>query len=199
MNATLPPDSRRKFLLVTTSALGTVGLVTAAIPFIKSMSPSERALSAGAPAEVDVTRVAPGTLTTVEWRGRPVWVLHRTPEMLATLGNHDAELVDPASKEDQQPYYATNPTRSVRPEYFVATGICTHLGCIPAFRPEVAPPDLGPKWPGGFFCPCHGSRFDLAGRVFRNVPAPRNLEVPPYSFEGANKLIVGVDPNVANT
>jgi ubiquinol-cytochrome c reductase iron-sulfur subunit len=199
MNPTVPTASRRKFLFVTTSAMGSVGLVAAAIPFCKSMSPSERALSGGAPVDVDLSRVAPGTLDTVEWRGRPVWVLHRTPEMLATLGNHDAELVDPASKQDQQPYYATNPTRSVRPEFFVATGVCTHLGCTPAFRPEPAPPDLGPKWPGGFFCPCHGSRFDLAGRVFRNVPAPRNLEVPPYKFEGDNRLIIGVDPNVANT
>jgi ubiquinol-cytochrome c reductase iron-sulfur subunit len=179
--------------------VGTVGLVAAVIPFCKSMSPSERALSGGAPVEVDLTRLAPGTLTTVEWRGRPVWVLHRTPAMLATLGNHDAELVDPRSQADQQPFYATNALRSVRPDFFVATGVCTHLGCVPTFRPEVAPPDLGPKWPGGFFCPCHGSRFDLAGRVFRNVPAPRNLEVPPYSFAGDTRLMVGVDPDTANT
>jgi ubiquinol-cytochrome c reductase iron-sulfur subunit len=199
MDETLPPDAHRRRLLITTSAVGSVGLVTTAIPFVKSMSPSERALSAGGPVEVDLARVAPGTLTTVEWRGRPVWVLHRTPQMLATLGGHDAELADPASAQDQQPFYATNPTRSVRPEWFVATGVCTHLGCTPTFRPEPAPPDLGPAWPGGFFCPCHGSRFDLAGRVFRNVPAPRNLEVPPYSFEGDTRLLVGVAPNVANT
>jgi ubiquinol-cytochrome c reductase iron-sulfur subunit len=199
MDATLPPNPRRKFLTVTTSAVGTVGLVAAVIPFCKSMSPSERALSGGAPVEVDLTRLAPGTLTTVEWRGRPVWVLHRTPAMLATLGNHDADLVDPRSQADQQPFYATNALRSVRPDFFVATGVCTHLGCVPTFRPEVAPPDLGPSWPGGFFCPCHGSRFDLAGRVFRNMPAPRNLEVPPYSFAGDTRLMVGVDPNTANT
>lgn len=199
MDQTLPPDSHRRRLLITTSAVGTVGLVTLAIPFVTSMSPSERALSAGGPVEVDLSRIAPGTLTTVEWRGRPVWVLHRTPEMLAALGGHDAELVDPASAQDQQPFYATNPARSVRPEWFVATGVCTHLGCTPTFRPEAAPADLGPSWPGGFFCPCHGSRFDLAGRVFRNVPAPRNLEVPPYSFEGDQRLVVGVAPNLANT
>jgi ubiquinol-cytochrome c reductase iron-sulfur subunit len=199
MDQTLPPDAHRRRLLITTSAVGTVGLVTAAIPFVKSMSPSERAVSAGGPVEVDLSRIAPGTLATVEWRGRPVWVLHRTPEMLATLGKHDAELVDPRSEQDQQPFYATNLVRAVRPQWFVATGVCTHLGCTPAFRPEAAPPDLGPNWPGGFFCPCHGSRFDLAGRVFRNVPAPRNLEVPPYSFEGDARLVVGVAPNVANT
>jgi ubiquinol-cytochrome c reductase iron-sulfur subunit len=196
---TLPPTSRRKFLLVTTSAMGTAGLVAVAIPFIDSMKPSERALAAGGPVDVDLTRITPGTMTTVEWRGRPVWVLHRTQEMLATLGQHDSELVDPRSTEDQQPYYATNRFRSVRPEWFIATGICTHLGCVPTFRPEVAPPDLGPDWPGGFFCPCHGSRFDLAGRVYRNVPAPRNLEVPPYSFAGNNEIIVGQEPNTANT
>ena len=118
--------------------------------------------------------------------------------MLANLGKHDAELADPTSKEDQQPFYARNATRSAKPEFLVATAVCTHLGCIPTFRPELAPADLGPNWPGGFFCPCHGSRFDLAARVYRNVPAPRNLEVPPYSFVG-DKLLIGVDPNVANT
>jgi ubiquinol-cytochrome c reductase iron-sulfur subunit len=199
MDQTLPPDAHRRRLLVTTSAVGTVGLVAVAIPFVKSMSPSVRALSAGAPVEVDLTRVAPGALTTVEWRGRPVWILHRTPEMLATLGKHDAALVDPRSEQDQQPFYAANAARAARPEFFVATAICTHLGCVPTFRPETAPADLGADWTGGFFCPCHGSRFDLAGRVFRNVPAPRNLEVPPYSFEGDSRLVVGIDPPQANT
>ncbi|MDL2355398.1 MAG: ubiquinol-cytochrome c reductase iron-sulfur subunit [Pseudomonadota bacterium] len=198
MDPTLPLNPRRQFLAVATSAMASLGLVAVAIPFVKSMTPSERARAAGGPVDVDLASVAPGTLTTVEWRGRPVWVLHRTPQMLATLANHDAELADPASNEDQQPFYAHNPTRSVRPEFLVATAVCTHLGCIPTFRPELAPPDLGPNWPGGFFCPCHGSRFDLAGRVFRNVPAPRNLEVPPYSFAG-NRLIIGEAPNVANT
>jgi ubiquinol-cytochrome c reductase iron-sulfur subunit len=199
MDQTLPPDAHRRRLLVTTSAVGTVGLVTVAIPFVKSMSPSVRALSAGAPVEVDLSRVAPGTLTTVEWRGRPVWILHRTPEMLATLSKHDADLVDPRSEKNQQPFYAVNPARAARPEFFVATAVCPHHGCVPTFRPETAPPDLGPAWSGGFFCPCHGSRFDLAGRVFRNVPAPSNLEVPPYSFEGDSRLVVGIDPPQANT
>jgi ubiquinol-cytochrome c reductase iron-sulfur subunit len=198
MYETLPPNPRRQFLGVATSAMGTIGLVAVAIPFIKSMTPSERARAASGPAEVDLATVPPGTLTTVEWRGRPVWVLHRTPAMLATLGNHDAELADPTSAEDQQPFYAHTATRSARPEFLVATAVCTHLGCIPGFRPEVAPPDLGPNGPRGFSCPSHGSRFDLAGRVCRNVPAPRNLEVPPYSFVG-DKLLIGVEPIAANT
>jgi ubiquinol-cytochrome c reductase iron-sulfur subunit len=198
MDQTLPPNPRRQFLGVATTAVGGLGLVAVAIPFVKSMAPSERARAAGGPVEVALATIAPGTLATVEWRGRPVWVLHRTPAMLATLGNHDADLTDPKSLEDQQPEYARNATRAARPEFLVATAVCTHLGCIPSFRPEVAPPDLGPNWPGGFFCPCHGSRFDLAGRVFRNVPAPRNLEVPPYSFAG-DKVVIGIDPNVANT
>lgn len=198
MDHALPLNPRRQFLGVVTSAMGSLGLVAVAIPFVKSMTPSERARAAGGPVEVDLATVAPGTLTTVEWRGRPVWVLHRTPAMLANLGKHDADLADPRSNEDQQPFYARNATRSARPEFLVATAVCTHLGCIPSFRPEVAPPDLGPNWQGGFFCPCHGSRFDLAARVYRNVPAPRNLEVPPYSFAG-DKLLIGVEPIAANT
>ena len=198
MNQTLPLNPRRQFLSVATSAMASLGLVAVAIPFVRSMTPSERARAAGGPVEVDLATLAPGVLTTVEWRGRPVWVLHRTPDMLASLGKHDAELADPKSNDDQQPFYARNATRSARPEFLVATAVCTHLGCIPSFRPEVAPPDLGPNWPGGFFCPCHGSRFDLAARVYRNVPAPRNLEVPPYSFAG-DKLLIGVEPIVANT
>jgi ubiquinol-cytochrome c reductase iron-sulfur subunit len=198
MNQTLPLNPRRQFLGVATSAMASLGLVGVAIPFVSSMTPSERARAAGGPVEVDLGTVAPGTLTTVEWRGRPVWVLHRTPEMLANLGKHDAELADPQSNADQQPFYARNATRSAKPEFLVATAVCTHLGCIPSFRPELAPPDLGPNWPGGFFCPCHGSRFDLAARVYRNVPAPRNLEVPPYSFAG-NTLLIGVEPIAANT
>ncbi|WP_426173516.1 ubiquinol-cytochrome c reductase iron-sulfur subunit [Massilia sp. TWR1-2-2] len=198
MDQTLPPNPRRHFLGVVTSAVGTVGLVAVAIPFVTTMTPSERARAAGGPVDVPLASVPPGTIATVEWRGRPVWILHRTPAMLAALGGHDAELVDPASQQDQQPFYARNATRATRPEFFIATAVCTHLGCIPAFRPEVAPPDLGPRWPGGFFCPCHGSTFDLAGRVFRNVPAPRNLEIPPYSFAG-DSVVVGVEPLEANT
>ena len=192
--STSPPSfielRRRKFLLVTTAGVGGIGLVATAIPFVESMQPSERARAAGAPTDVDVGRIAPGTLSTVEWRGKPIWVLHRTPAMIASLQGHDALLADPASKVDQQPDYAQNPTRSIRPDYLVLVAICTHLGCIPAFRPEPGAPDLGADWPGGFYCPCHGSRFDLAGRVFRNVPAPRNLEVPPHVYHG-DKLVIG--------
>lgn len=184
---------RRHFLAISTAAVGGLGLVATTVPFIKSMSPSERARAAGAPAELDVSTVAPGNLVTVEFRGKPVWVLHRTPAQLASLGGHDGDLVDPASREAAQPAYAANATRSLRPEFLVLTAICTHLGCIPSYRPEPGAADLGEDWPGGFYCPCHGSRFDLAGRVFRNVPAPRNMEVPPYSFTG-NQLVIGVDP-----
>jgi ubiquinol-cytochrome c reductase iron-sulfur subunit len=198
MDQVLAPNNRRQFLAIATGAVGGIGLVATAIPFVASMTPSERAKAGGAPTEVDLSGIAPGNLSTVEWRGKPVWILHRTPEMLATLGKHDAALVDPASKEEQQPPYARNATRSVRPEFLVLTAICTHLGCIPSFRPEPGAPDLGASWPGGFYCPCHGSRFDLAGRVFQNVPAPRNLEVPPYAYVG-NKLIVGQDPGKTST
>jgi ubiquinol-cytochrome c reductase iron-sulfur subunit len=185
-------QARRKFLLVSTAGVGAVGLVATAIPFVESMQPSERARAAAAPAEVDVARLAPGTLTTVDWRGKPIWVLHRTPEMLASLARHNALLADPGSEVDQQPPYAKNPFRSRRPEFLVVTAVCTHLGCIPVFRPEPGAPDLGADWPGGFYCPCHGSKYDLAGRVFVNVPAPVNLEVPPYMFQG-DKLVIGVE------
>jgi ubiquinol-cytochrome c reductase iron-sulfur subunit len=185
-------QARRKFLLVTTAGVGGVGLVATAIPFLASMTPSERARAAGAPTEVDLQKIAPGTLTTVEWRGKPIWVLHRTPAMVANLGKHDALLLDPASQVEQQPDFAKNVDRSRRPDFLVVTAVCTHLGCIPVFRPEPGAPDLGADWPGGFYCPCHGSRFDLSGRVFRNVPAPRNLEVPPYVIQG-DKLVVGAE------
>jgi ubiquinol-cytochrome c reductase iron-sulfur subunit len=194
MDMATPPESselaRRKFLLVSTVGVGGVGLVATAIPFIASMQPSERARAAGAPAEIDVSRIAPGTLATVEWRGKPIWVLHRTPAMIASLGKHDDLLADPASETDQQPPYAKNPDRSRRPDFLVVTAICTHLGCIPVYRPEPNAADLPAGWPGGFYCPCHGSAYDLAGRVFKNVPAPRNLEVPPHAYHG-NKLVIG--------
>jgi ubiquinol-cytochrome c reductase iron-sulfur subunit len=188
--ATTDDEFRRKFLLVWTASLGGVGLVATALPFLATLKPSEKALAAGAPAVVDVNKIAPGTLTTVEWRGKPIWVLHRTPEMIAGLRKIEPELADPASKVKQQPYYASNPVRAIRPEFAVLTGICTHLGCVPLFRPEPGAPDLGASWPGGFYCPCHGSRFDLAGRVFRNVPAPTNLEVPPHVYRDGN-LVIG--------
>ena len=184
---------RRRLLARTTAAIGGVGLGLTAVPFIESMAPSEAAKAAGAPVEVDIGSIAPGALQTAEWRGRPVWILHRSDAMLALLNRHPERLADPASEQDQQPAYAKNPTRSIRPPFLVAIGICTHLGCVPVFRPEVAAPDLGPDWSGGFYCPCHGSRFDLAGRVLKNVPAPRNLEVPPHQYLGPTRILVGAD------
>ncbi len=183
--------NRRKFLLTATTVVGGAGVVATAVPFLSTMAPSEAAKAAGAPVEVDVSTIAPGKLTTVEWRGKPVWILHRTEAMIAGLGRHDALLADPASTANQQPPYAANPARAIRPPYFVAIGICTHLGCVPVFRPEPGAPDLGADWPGGFYCPCHGSKFDLAGRVFKNVPAPRNLEVPEYTFLSDARLLIG--------
>jgi ubiquinol-cytochrome c reductase iron-sulfur subunit len=155
------------------------------------MGPSERAKAAGAPVDVDIGTLAPATLITAAWRGKPVWILHRSEQMLALLNRHDERLVDPRSEQAQQPAYARNATRSVRPRFLVVTGICTHLGCVPTYRPEVAAPDLGADWPGGFYCPCHGSRFDLAGRVFKNVPAPSNLEVPPHEYLGDTRVRIG--------
>jgi ubiquinol-cytochrome c reductase iron-sulfur subunit len=194
MDMATPPESselaRRKFLLISTAGVGGVGLVATAIPFIESMAPSERARAAGAPSEIDITRIAPGALATVEWRGKPVWVLHRTSAMIANLGKHDDLLLDPGSESDQQPRYAKNAGRSRRPDFLVVTAICTHLGCIPVYRPEPGAADLPPGWPGGFYCPCHGSTYDLAGRVFKNVPAPLNLEVPPHAYHG-DKLVIG--------
>jgi ubiquinol-cytochrome c reductase iron-sulfur subunit len=188
---------RRQFLLKATTGVGGIGLVAVAVPFLESMGPSEAAKAAGAPVEVDLRKVGLGKLETVEWRGKPVWILHRTQEMLATLSAHDNELADPRSEEPQQPPYAKNPLRSIKPEYLVLTGICTHLGCIPMFRPEPGATDIAPDWPGGFYCPCHGSKFDLAGRVFKNVPAPRNLEVPIHEYLTDVRLLVGEDKKKA--
>lgn len=188
---------KRRFLTATATVVGGVGLGFTAVPFIKSMEPSARAQAAGAPVEVDISELKPGHIMTVEWRGKPVWILHRTQEELEALSflTKSDRLQDPLSKvESQQPPFAENMYRSLKPEILVLVGICTHLGCSPTFRPEVAPPDLGPKWKGGFFCPCHGSRFDLAGRVFEGVPAPTNLVVPPYRFLAENRLLIGENP-----
>lgn len=187
----MDPDRRK--LLAATVSLGSVGTVAAIVPFVESMSPSEAAKAAGAPVEFDVTNISPGKLQTVEWRGKPVWIVHRTEAMLAQLDKHDNLLADPQSKEQQQPKYATNKTRSIRPPFLIVAGICTHLGCVPTFRPEAGAADLGGDWPGGFYCPCHGSKFDLAGRVFKNVPAPRNLEVPPHSYLSEARVLIGTD------
>ena len=185
--------SKRRFLIAATTAIGGVGTIAVAVPFVKSMLPSQRAKAAGAPVEVDISKVEPGMLLTAEWRGKPVWIVNRTKEMLDLLGKHDDRLRDPNSEEPQQPEYCKNPTRSIKTEYLVAVGICTHLGCSPTFRKEVGAADLGADWPGGFFCPCHGSRFDLAARVFKDVPAPLNLVIPPHTYLNEARLLIGQD------
>ncbi|MGH8690695.1 MAG: ubiquinol-cytochrome c reductase iron-sulfur subunit [Burkholderiales bacterium] len=188
----LADPKRRKVLQQATAAAGGLTLAAASYPFLASLAPSERARAGGGPVEADLSPVSPGELVTVEWRGKPVWILRRTPDMLSRLQSVRAELTDPDSGVDsQQPQYARNPARSVRPELFVTVALCTHLGCIPSYRPE--PGSLQPGWPGGFYCPCHGSKFDLAGRVFRGSPAPTNLVVPAHSFESQARLVIGRD------
>lgn len=185
-------EDRRRFLLTTTCVLGGVGAVCALTPFVSSWLPSAKAQAAGAPLEVDLSKMQPGEQAIVEWRGKPVWIIKRTKEMLEHLNNEDVtELRDPGSLVDQQPEYAKNNYRSIKPEYLVLIGICTHLGCSPKYKPSLG--ELGPEWPGGFFCPCHGSTFDLAGRVFKGVPAPINLEVPPYYFVNEHTIVIGED------
>ena len=191
---------RRRFLIAATSVVGAVGTAAVAAPFISSWSPSARALAAGAPVEVSVGKVEPGQLLRVIWRGKPVWVVNRTKEMLGTLEGLSSQLKDPDSTNDkQQPLYAKNlyRTREGKEQYSVLVGICTHLGCSPTYRPELGPADLGAEWKGGWYCPCHGSKFDLAGRVFKNVPAGANLEVPPYYFKDDSTVLVGEDGGVA--
>lgn len=186
--------SRRKFLIGITSAVSGVGATALVTPFLLSMSPSARALAAGAPVEVNLSKIAEGQLLTTVWRGKPVWIVHRTDSMLEALAGNDLSLRDPASTvTEQQPSYAQNPYRSREPKYAVLIGICTHLGCSPSYRPELAPADLGTDWKGGWYCPCHGSRFDLAGRVYKNVPAATNLVVPPYYFINEITLLIGED------
>ncbi|MDH5552054.1 MAG: ubiquinol-cytochrome c reductase iron-sulfur subunit [Nitrosomonas sp.] len=186
-------NSRRKFLVAATSVAGGIAGVAVATPFMLSMMPSERAKAAGAPVEVDISRLEEGLLLMVEWRGRVVWILKRTPEMLETLVTLEGELADPKSEKDQQPDYAANQTRSIKPEILVVVGLCTHLGCSPVYRKDIAPEDLGADWLGGFFCPCHGSKFDLAGRVYKNLPAPTNLVVPPHTYLSDNLLLIGAE------
>jgi ubiquinol-cytochrome c reductase iron-sulfur subunit len=190
-------DSGRRGLLVATCAAGGVAGLATAGAFVSTFQPSERAKAAGAPVEVDISSLAPGEMRTVEWRGKPVWILKRTPEMIATLPKNDAELADPKSERNQDeltPPYARNEHRSIKPDLLVAVGICTHLGCSPGPRfQQGAQPSLPEDWRGGFLCPCHGSTFDLAGRVFKNKPAPDNLQVPRYMYAGDTKLIIGKD------
>ncbi len=184
---------RRRFLLIATSVVGGIGVAGAAVPFVESMEPSALARTAGAPVDVDVSRIEPGMQVTVIWRRKPVWVLRRTPAMISGLSGHDALLRDPKSEAPQQPPYCTNATRSIKPEYFVAIGICTHLGCVPTLREQPGAPDLGASWPGGYFCPCHQSKYDLAGRVFKGMPAPLNLVVPPNKYLSATRVQIGDD------
>ena len=184
---------KRRFLIAATTAVGGVATAATAVPFVMSMLPSQRALAIGAPVEVDIGKIELGMKLDIEWQGKPVWIVNRTPEMLSLLPTLQDKLVDPDSDVPQQPRYCKNLTRSIKPEYFIAVGICTHLGCSPTYRKEVGAPDLGTDWPGGFFCPCHGSRFDLAGRVFKNVPAPANLVIPPHKYLSEVKILIGED------
>ena len=196
------PDNlgRRRFLTATTAVVGAVGAGFAAVPFIKSWNPSERAKLAGAPVSQDVGALPEGQQLTLKWRGQPIYVAHRSQAMLATLPDMEPLLADPKSENtDQQPGYAQNQWRSIKPQYLVLVAVCTHLGCAPEFIPELKPQPFDPNWKGGYFCPCHKSRYDLAGRVFQAQPAPANLPVPPYHFENDSTLVIGVDPGASNT
>ena len=188
---------KRRMLTGATAVIGAVGAGFVAVPFIKSWLPSERAKAAGAPEEANIGQLEPGALLRVKWRGKVVWIVNRTDEMLANLPKVESMLSDPASSAPQQPDYCANGTRSIKPNYLVAVGICTHLGCSPTYRPEVAPADLGPDWKGGFYCACHGSRFDLAGRVFAGSPAPSNLVIPPHQYLSDDLILIGVDGGAA--
>ncbi len=191
---TIPPvDSDRRLWVTVTTVTGTAGLLASAVPFVASLAPSERVRALGAPVEVELQAIQAGEIRTVEWRGKPVFVLKRSQDMLDALVRHDGLLADPRSRRSIQPEYARNAARSTRPEILVLEAVCTHLGCIPSFRPTPGAPDIDAAWPGGFFCPCHGSKFDLAGRVFKNVPAPTNLTVPAYQFASESTLLIGTD------
>ncbi len=185
--------SRRRLLLAATVGTAVAGAAFVATPFVSSWEPSERARALGAPTELDLSKLEPGQMAVTTWRKQPIYVVRRTPEMIAALGNHDAQLKDPKSTASEQPAYAENATRSRLPEYLVLVGTCTHLGCLPKARFDAGSAELGADWPGGFACPCHGSRFDLAGRVFEGSPASVNLRVPPYSFADARRLVIGQD------
>ncbi|MCG6861101.1 MAG: ubiquinol-cytochrome c reductase iron-sulfur subunit [Chromatiaceae bacterium] len=197
MSAQGVDNKRRRVLVAATSVVGAVGIGYVAVPFIASMRPSARARAAGAPVEADIGQLEPGALLRVKWRGKPVWVVRRTEKMLAALPELDPLLTDPNSEASVQPEYCKNATRSIKPEFLVAVGICTHLGCAPTFRPEFAPADLGPEWKGGFFCPCHGSRFDLAARVFTGSPAPVNLVIPKHTYISDTTILIGEDGGAA--
>ena len=184
-------NSKRQFLTTALTVVGAVGTGYIAVPFLSQMQPSTKAKAAGAPVEIDISKIEPGQLIRAAWRGKPVWVLFRTPAVLEILATDTAKLADPDSLESIQPESSQNEFRSIKPEIFIAVGLCTHLGCSPTFRPETAPNDLGPEWKGGFFCPCHGSGFDLAGRVVKGVPAPTNLDVPPHYYITDTRIQIG--------
>ncbi|MHA7811656.1 MAG: ubiquinol-cytochrome c reductase iron-sulfur subunit [Marinobacter adhaerens] len=190
-------QGRRRFLIGATSVVGGVGVVGAAVPFLGSWNPSAKAEAAGAPVTVNVSKIEPGQQITVEWRGQPVWIIRRTDEMLDNIEKLNDRVKDPNSEAPQQPEYIDGILRSLKPEFAVLVGLCTHLGCVPSYRPEVAPADLGDEWLGGLFCPCHGSRYDMAGRVYAAQPAPSNLLVPPYRFDDDSTLTIGLDPEAA--
>ena len=187
-------DGSRRQLLLVTSAAGGVAAAAAAVPFVASLTPSERAKAAGAPVEVDIGKLAPGEMMTVEWRGKPVWIINRTKEMLDSLKKTEGEVSDPNSDKPMQPEYAKNETRSIKPEVLVAVGICTHLGCSPSAKfKHGAEEGMSGDWLGGFLCPCHGSTFDFAGRVYKAKPAPTNLEVPPHMYLSDTRILIGED------
>jgi ubiquinol-cytochrome c reductase iron-sulfur subunit len=184
---------RRRLLTAATAATGAIGVAFAATPFLASWKPSARAKALGAPVEIDASKLEPGSMLKVEWRGKPVWVLRRTPEMLASLEKSTDFLLDPQSEASTQPDFAKNPARAKNPEFFVVLGVCTHLGCSPLAKFTPGDVTVSADWPGGFYCPCHGSKFDLSGRVYKGVPAPSNLAVPPYTFLADGRILVGSD------
>lgn len=185
--------TKRRFLTASTAVVGAVGAGFVAVPFLANWNPSQRAKAAGAPEEADISGLEEGGLLRVKWRGKVCWVVHRSKQNLTDMDKIEGDLTDPISAGSKQPSYCQNKYRSIKPEYLVAIGICTHLGCSPTYRPEVAPADLGADWKGGFFCPCHGSKFDLAGRVYKGVPAPTNLEIPPHQYITDDVILIGVD------
>lgn len=190
-------EERRCFLRRATTAVGGIGIAATAVPFVSYFLPSEDTEASARPVEADISSLQPTQQLTVVWRGKPIWLIRRTSAMLDTLPKLTNELRDPNSEEDQQPPYARNEYRSIKPEYFIAIGVCTHLGCIPTYRPDVGSIDA--EWLGGFYCPCHGSKYDLAGRVYKGVPAPLNLVIPPHAYINESKVIIGEDQPPMNT
>jgi ubiquinol-cytochrome c reductase iron-sulfur subunit len=188
---------RRRFLVAATSVVGAAGAVGAAVPFVGSWFPSAKAKAAGAPVKVNISKIEPGQQMVAEWRGQPVFIVRRTQETLANLEKLTDTVADPKSEASEQPAYVDPSVRSIKPEVLIVVGLCTHLGCAPSFRPEVAAPDLGADWLGGYFCPCHGSKYDMAGRVYKGQPAPLNLPVPPHTYETDALVVIGVDQESA--